>query len=181
MKRMILVVLLVAATVQISSAQHPDNANRKGKAHHEMQKRDGEHQRDPKVFMAKELGLSDEQAEAFAPIYISYREELKGEKPQRHEMKKDADDSEIIAGLQKGLDRNIRVATVRKAYVEKFGTVLTPKQIVKLYMMEDAHANGHHDKSGKPGGKPELGRPGHDGHAGAHPRSFQPREKSGNE
>ena len=168
MKRMILMILMVAATVQISSAQTNKPQHEK-RAKHENAPQAGERKHDPKQFIAKELGLTDEQAEAFAPIYAEYRKAIRGEKREQPQEKfdpKNADDAQILANLNERLDKTLNKATVRRAYVDKFLTVLTPKQLAKLYHMEDSFGqNARGPQHGPHNGVPQ---PPHGGHNDAH-------------
>ena len=165
---MILAALLVAATVQISLAQ-TDKTKPGKKGNHEMTTKDGEHRRDPRQFIAKELGLTDEQAEAFAPVYTEYRKALRGDKPEQPQKfdPKNANDVQTLAKLNEWLDKDIHTATVRKAYVDKFLTVLTPKQLAKLYHMEESFGKGgqhtpqHGGPQGNRGGRPDGRAPQH--------------------
>lgn len=164
MKRMILMILLVAATVQISSAQQPNSPNREKKGKHTRNAETRERKGDLRQFFAKELGLTDEQAEAFAPIYAEYRKALRGEKPENKQAPdmKEANDAQVVEHLNAWLDKDIHVATVRKAYIDKFLTVLTPKQVAKLYKIESSAGKGGHNG-------PQHGRPGaKGGHPGGH-------------
>ena len=171
MKRMILMILAIAATVQISSAQ-TDQPKQGRKGNHEMTAKNGEQRRDPKQFLAKELGLTDEQAEAFAPIYAEYRKTLRGDKAEQPRKfdPKNADDAQQVAHLNEWLDKEIYTATVRKAYVDKFLTVLTPKQIAKLYRMEESFGKGGQHA-------PQHGAP--QGNRGGHPDGHAPQQRHG--
>lgn len=167
MKRMILAILL-AATAQVSTAM-PKTMNRKP-ATDENKTRSEQSVQDKKEAhmraLKHELALSDDKFEAFAPIYAEYRKALHVNKDGKHERFdfETASDAQVTEALNNVLDRKIHVATVRKAYIEKFGTVLTPRQICKLYKM-----NGKFHPAGKRGGK--GGKQGHRGNprGGNHP------------
>lgn len=178
MKRTIMAILMVAATIQIASAQQQPSAHEKGqKERKEAAARKGE-QGNPMQHISHELGLSEAQSAAFAPIYTEYRKEIreasvapkpKGEKPE-------ANDEAILARLNESLDSAVKVAQIRKAYIAKFKAVLTPAQIMKLYRMEDSFGRGgqHAPQHGAPqgnrnGGHPEGNGPQH-GHGGPGPR-----------
>lgn len=172
MKRMILVILMVAVTVQISSAQS-EQSKQKRKSNHEMTAQNGQHRRDSKQVLAKELGLTDEQAEVFAPIYAEYRKAIRGEKPEQHKKFdfKEADDVQTLTHLNDWLDKDIRTATIRKEYIDKFMTVLTPKQVAKLYRMESSFGRSNQrapqhrpQPHGEHGRRPEMGGHGAGGH-----------------
>lgn len=147
MKRMILVSLMVAAAVQISSAQ-PKNTEYAKRAKHETTvdaaRNNKAHGHEAGLQMLRhELGLDEEQFKAFAPVYGEYRKALRGDKkPEQPKLDpKQEDDAQVIARLNAWLDREIRIATVRKEYIEKFGTVLSAKQIAKLYRIENSHGS----------------------------------------
>ena len=172
-KRMILAMLLVAATVQVSMAQS-DKPEHPRKAKHEHKTEAGERKHSPVQFIAKELKLNEEQTAAFAPVYAEYRKALRGDKPEQPQKfnPAEADDSQMLEHLNKWLDREIRTATVRKEYVDKFLTVLTPKQLAKLYRLESSFGKGGRNQHGPqhgPQGRPGHGAPnGHPGHAPQH-------------
>ena len=175
MKRVIMAIMIIAAAVQAVSAQTNDQKQAK-RAKHARTAEAGERKHDPKQMVAKELGLTDEQAEAFAPIYAEYRKAIRGEKPAEKEKfnPAEADDMQTLAHLNEWLDKDIHVATVRKAYIDKFQTVLSAKQIAKLYHMENSfgqnkrgqqHGPQHAPQGGRPNGGPQRG-----GHGGPAPR-----------
>ena len=89
--------------------------------------------------LRKELGLTDEQFEIFAPIYGEYRYNIRTglvEKP-KHTDADTASDEEMNALLTANLDNYIHVAMVRKVYIPIFEKVLTPKQVYKLYVADN--------------------------------------------
>lgn len=144
MKRMILMMLLVAATVQLSAQT-------------------GEHRIDPRL-VSKELGLTDDKAAAFAEIYTEYREAVQSSRPKSAAFNnEEKDDAKVIARINESLDNEIRIATIRKEYVNKFLKVLTPQQLNRLYMM-DRMGGREMQRGGQNGGRPgpggTNGRPG---------------------
>lgn len=155
MKRMILAIMMIATTAYAASAQSENGKRHKsGKQQSEAVE---QKQYDPKEGFKKALDLTDEQAEAFFPIYKEYRQALRGEKPQAKPEQinpAEATDEQTLEFLNERLDREIHIATVRKAYIQKFLTVLTPKQIAKLYKMESSF--GHNNPHGR---APQHGTP----------------------
>lgn len=175
MKRMILAILAIATAVQVTSAQPANNKRHKGGKHNAEAVEQKQH--DPKEAFKKALELTDEQAEAFAPVYAEYRKALRGEKPQERPERinpAEANDEQTLKFLNGWLDREIHVATVRKEFIDKFLTVLTPKQVAKLYKMESSfspnnprgRAPQHGEHKGKPG--EHKGHPRGDRNHGAH-------------
>lgn len=164
MKKMVLAILAIATAVQVTSAAQPKN-EKHGKR--EKQRTEAvERKHDHKDGFKKALGLTDEQAEAFAPLYGEYRQALRGDKPQQKPERinpAEVTDEQTLAFLNGWLDKEIQVATVRKAYVEKFLTVLTPKQVANLYKMESSF--GPNDPRGRAPqhGKPHAGKDGKQG------------------
>jgi len=87
----------------------------------------------------RELALTDEQFEIFAPLYGEYRDNIGrglASKP-RIEDTETASGSELNALLTANLDNYIHIAMVRKVYIPIFEKVLTPKQVYKLYEIDN--------------------------------------------
>lgn len=179
MKRVILAIMMIAAAVQVTSAQ-PDNNKQNKCGKHNAAVEAGERKHDPKEGFKKALGLTDEQAEAFAPIYKEYRQALRGEKPQQKPERinpAEVTDEQTLEFLNEWLDKEIHIATVRKAYIEKFLTVLTPKQVAKLYKMESSFGpNNPHGRAPQQG---QQGRQGKQGNGKGRPQSHGPQNGHG--
>lgn len=94
--------------------------------------------------MANSLALSDEQTAALKPIYIEYRKALMELKKALPKVKPTSTDAEVEARLKAGFDYARKAADLKESYYDKFRTVLTVKQVDKLYRLD--RMVGHHHK-----------------------------------
>lgn len=176
MKRMIMAILLVAAATQIASAQKP-SAPEKG--NHKQKREAVEHKGphgNPVQHIGRELGLTEEQSAAFAPVYEEYRKAVFSavSAPKHSSAQREAEDAVALERLNASLDSAIKVAEIRKEYVAKFNAVITPQQIAKLYRMEESFK--YRNDAGKgPQGAPHHGPQG--GHGGNGKRPPMPPRK----
>lgn len=110
-----------------------------------------------------QLKLTDEQKEAFIPIYERYNEEMRQTigRPELHgKHGQRPADSEKAAEMTKArIERQQLAQSVRLKYVDEFATVLDPAQLERLYDVEDQiqrklmqRKNGHRPGRGGPGG-----------------------------
>ena len=143
MKRIMMSLLLTVAVVGISFAQEvqpqakPERPQLTEEQKAKMQQR--KEILDLRLQIIKEeLKLTDEQFEKFAPVYRNYDKavhfnhvnltKLDWEKATR---------KEINDFLKAQLDNTINKAMVRKSYILLFEEVIAPKQLCKLYKVED--------------------------------------------
>ena len=161
---------MLAAAVQISMAMpnHTTAQAKDGKQQTTQADGKSREQRMKELQQAKmnilrhELSLNDAQFAEFEPIYNEYRKALRQGQPaaakgQRFDIQT-ASDEQVLEHLNNNLDRSIHIATLRKEYIPKFGKVLNPRQIAKLYKVDDSLARkaqeALHKKHGKPQGNP---------------------------
>lgn len=97
------------------------------------------------------LNLTDQQRDAFIPIYKRYNEEIRtavGERetPQSHPATPD----EAATLAKARIERQQMAQTIRMKYVDEFAAVLTPDQMDRLYQVESqiqrkllSRKNGH--------------------------------------
>ena len=88
--------------------------------------------------LKEELKLTDEQFDKFAPVYREYNRaknfcHVKCEKVDMQSATK----QEINNLMKARLDNTINMAMVRKNYILIFEEVIGPKQVMKLYKIED--------------------------------------------
>ncbi len=90
------------------------------------------------------LGLSEEQIEAFSPVYLDYWEEMNQENTRLADLIldyaanfEDLSDDKALSMLDKYLDIQKRKIAIKKKHVKKFKKVLTPKKLVQLYQIEN--------------------------------------------
>ena len=113
--------------------------------------------------MARQLDLADDVAEQFVEIYRQYKSEslaLNGvrDRSGRDGAVKGAElsDEEADAKIRKDFDKERKTLELKESYYEKFLTVLTPKQVLKLYSMEKGFTGRGSQRPGA-----SEGRPGH--------------------
>ena len=88
-----------------------------------------------------QLELSDEQKAQFVPIYKRYSEEMHSNM-QRHGKNAKSGEKELTSEdavkIVKGrIERQQKAQAVRLKYVDEFATVLEPKQLLKLFEIEN--------------------------------------------
>lgn len=83
------------------------------------------------------LNLTDQQRDAFIPIYKRYNEEMRAAVGERE--KPDAKPStaeEAVAMAKARIERQQIAQTIRMKYVDEFAAVLNPDQMGRLYEVE---------------------------------------------
>ena len=90
------------------------------------------------------LGLSEEQIEAFSPVYIDYWEEMNRENTRLADLIldyaanfEDISDEKALSMLDEYLDIQKKKVAIKKKHVKKFKKVLTPKKLVQYYQTEN--------------------------------------------
>ena len=142
MKRIIMSMLLVVATLGVSFAQEPaQEAPAKPQLTEEQKAKMQEHRELLNIrlqIIKEELNLSDVQFEKFVPVYREYSKTIQFNrvKVAKLDLAK-ASKYEINAMLKARLDNTINTAMVRKNYILIFEEVIGPRQLVKLYKIED--------------------------------------------
>jgi hypothetical protein len=90
------------------------------------------------AFITEELALTPEQSQNFWPLYNELQNKLDGlrkserEKPDMEKMS----DAELEAWLDGHLKQEEERIALHRAYIQKFKTAITIRQIVKLSMAE---------------------------------------------
>lgn len=142
MKRIILYMLLTVAVAGFASAQEPTQTTAQKTQMTEEQKAKMQEQKallDIRLQIIKEeLKLSDEKFEKFTPLYRDYNraKRFSHVKCQKLDWSK-ATKQEINDVMKARLDNTINMAMVRKNYILIFEQVLGPRQVMKLYRIED--------------------------------------------
>lgn len=154
-----MLLVLLAVTANLATAANLSREEGKG-THDNCPKKENIH-KSMMAIIKSELSLDDKKFEAFAPVYGEYRKALRGNEPKGERINPEtATDEEVITLLNRNLDHQIRIATVRKEYIPKFGKVLTARQIAKLYRIDNTLAKRAHEQLNKrdsmnhPGRKP---------------------------
>ena len=145
MKRVILLLLFVAATAGSSFAQEPVQTTQpvteKPQSTEVQKAKMQEYKEMFKIrlqIIKEELKLSDEQFEKFSPVYREYHKIIQFNRVSLPKINlKEADSKEINQVLKARLDNTINTAMVRKNYILIFEEVITARQLMKLYKIED--------------------------------------------
>ena len=88
--------------------------------------------------LKEELKLTDEQFEKFAPVYRNYNRAKHFSHVKCAKLDWSTATKPQINELMKArLDNTINMAMVRKNYILIFEEVITPRQVMKLYKIED--------------------------------------------
>ena len=83
------------------------------------------------------LNLTDQQKEAFIPIYRRYNDEMRAVVGERKKPESRPGTSEEAAAVTKArIDRQQQAQSIRMKYVDAFATVLKPDQLSRLYEVE---------------------------------------------
>ncbi len=94
-------------------------------------------------FIAKEIGLSEEQKEKFFPIYnemeaaiFKLNKETRELEKKISSNKQDVSDIEYEKAAEAMFELNAKEGSIEESYFTKFQSVLTPKQLFKLKIAE---------------------------------------------
>jgi hypothetical protein len=142
MKRIIMSLLLIAAVSGVSFAQEPMQQPASQPQSSEGQgAKVQEHRELMNIrlqILKEELKLTDEQYEKFVPVYREYNKSMNFNRVKVAKINwSNASKQEINTLLKARLDNTINTAMVRKNYILIFEEVITPRQVAKLYKIED--------------------------------------------
>lgn len=116
--------------------------------------------------IADAIALDDATTAKFVPLYVEYNEavraEFKGSAPKKEQGR--MSDAEVDARIRENFNKSRKILDLREAYYEKFLTILTPRQIQKMYE-EEKHfgrqaSEAHARRGGMEGGRPQGPRSG---------------------
>ena len=83
------------------------------------------------------LHLTDQQRDAFIPIYKRYNDEMRSSIGEREKPAPPPSNSEDAAAAAKArIERQQQAQTIRMKYVDEFAAVLAPDQLSRLYEVE---------------------------------------------
>ena len=92
--------------------------------------------------MAEFLALDDTVAPKFVDMYSAYLAEQRAVNSEYRQGRNEGDeaarmsDSEVDAAIRKNFEKSRKLLELREGYYEKFLTILTPRQIQKMYSSE---------------------------------------------
>ena len=103
------------------------------------------------LHFAESCRLNDEEVAKFKEIYKDYYEELQTIREKyRMERRRDLSDEEVESQMKGKLECSKKIAELKEKYYDKFKTVLTPRQIARLYdgnqhfRNDEGRFRGHH-------------------------------------
>lgn len=101
------------------------------------------------------LNLTDQQKEAFIPIYKRYNDEIRSTVGEREKLNSKPSTPEEAATLAKErIERQQIAQNIRMKYVDEFAAVLDPDQMSRLYQVESQiQRKLLNRKNGKPAGR----------------------------
>lgn len=110
-----------------------------------------------------ELGLSAEQAEKFAPVYLNYQKEVRNiQKDLKTLMDsykgQEVDDKAAFHMVMAQLNADADVIACKKEYTRVFKAYLTPEQLSKIFLVEKKRPQRpprNHGEGGPQGARPE--------------------------
>jgi hypothetical protein len=142
MKRFIISMLCAVSVVGVALAQEPEAAApQKAQMTEEQKAKMQEHRELFNIrlqIIKEELKLTDEQYEQFASVYREYHKAMHFNRVKVAKIDwSKATKQEINTMLKARLDNTINAAMVRKNYILLFEEVIKPRQLVKLYKIED--------------------------------------------
>lgn len=143
MKRIIMSMLLVVAVAGFTFAQEaqPQQKPTRPQMTEEQKEKMKQQQELLNIrlqIIKDSLKLTDEQYEKFAPIYREYNKVAHFCHVQSEKLDmENATKREINAVLKTRLDNTINMAMVRKTYILRFEEAIAPRQLMKLYKLED--------------------------------------------
>lgn len=120
--------------------------------------------------LAKEMKLTGDTKEWFIPLYVEYRDTLMAlQRSQRMEDKvlEGMDDAAVSALIEESLERDAQSIAVKRAYLAKFRTRLSEKQVYRVMVMGMRPRGGDRQRQNSDG----QGGPG-EGFQGGFPGGF---------
>lgn len=176
MKKQIILTLALSTLLLTANAQNGNKGPRHGQGMKSEKKEITPEQRAERNAsrIANELMLDDAGTAKFKSIYKDYQNELgevnkkyRPERPKKEEgasaekpAKKERSDKDIEDGIKNRFSHQRALLDVEEKYYSKFRSVLTPRQIEKVYRMSgkgNKGGRGHGVRGGK-GGRGGFGR-----------------------
>ena len=119
------------------------------------------------VRLAEQMKLNQETAVWFTPLYVEYsdtlRKAMRLSRPKAEGMKAASlTDEEVLQQIENQLKSDELQVSIKRTYLEKFKTRLTPKQLLLIFKRPAAPGGQNRPGGGRPGGQgfPGGGFPG---------------------
>ncbi len=146
MKKILLMIVAVLAFVTVS-AQPPQGGPQGGQ-------RGGDRNARMIEMLQKQLNMSPEQANKFAPIYQAYQREIRNVRKDTKTYVDSFKGEEMTIKVAKKimmaqLNGDKEVIQVKKEYIKVFVAYLTPEQLAKVFTIGQGNRR---PRGGKPGG-----------------------------
>lgn len=161
MKKLIFVLCAFLALGVSANAQSDD----KKKSKEKMERSEQVQRRAEK--MAERMKLDDATRAWFTPIFVEYsdtlRKAMRLSRPKAEGMKAASlTDEEVLQQIENQLKSDELQVSIKRTYLEKFKTRLTPKQLLLIFKRPAAPGGQNRPGGGRPGGQgfPGGGFPG---------------------
>ena len=187
MNKKIFLTLAFGALMLTASAQNDNNGPRRGQGMNSHRQELTPEQRAERTAnrIAGELMLDDNGAAKFKSIYTDYQKELAEvnkkympEKPKKQEEakpeRKERTDKDIEDGIKNQFAHRRAILDVEEKYYTKFKSVLTPRQIERVYRSSGRGGRGFGGRGHGPRAGRGFGRPGRFGNGPQGGQGFRP-------
>lgn len=155
MKRILLMIVAVLAFVTVS-AQPPQGGGQDGQ-------RGGNRNARMLEMLQKQLNMSPEQAQKFAPVYQAYQREIRAVRKETKTYVDSFKNEEMTIKVAKKimmaqLNGDKQIIQVKKEYIKVFVNYLTPEQLSKIFTLGQGPRRPRGGQNGQ-GQRPQGGQP----------------------
>lgn len=133
MKRFVSAFFLLACICVANSAKAQDQLDQDSRDKYYAAMREAKHE-----FIARELALTQEQQDAFFPLYDQMEDEVKRISDETRDLaqkvanNEEATDTEVESAARTLFEQKSREGQVEVQYFEQFKSTLNPKQLIRL-------------------------------------------------
>lgn len=159
MKKLLVVVALVASALVLNAQTPQGGAAPKGKKEFDPEKM----AQFAAQKMSEELLLTDEAAAKFIPVYKQYKADfaaiVEKYRPKKGEVRAQHTDADVDAEIRAGFVKSQEILDLRVNYYEKFCKVLSARQIKQMYRVEKEFGDRSRERFQGGPGEPRPGEP----------------------
>jgi Spy/CpxP family protein refolding chaperone len=153
MKKILLMIVAVLAFVTVS-AQPPQGGPQGGQ-------RGGDRGARMVEMLQKQLNMSPEQAQKFAPVYQAYQREIRAVRKDTKTLVDSYKNDEMTIKVAKKimmaqLNGDKQIIQVKKEYIKVFVSYLTPEQLSKIFTLGQGPRRPRGGNGPRPQGAPEA-------------------------
>ena len=147
MKKMLSMMVLTIAMLAVSmSLSAQDNPNKKQRMSREqLAEAQAKH-------IAHDMALDDATTQKLVKTYCDYQKDVWAIGPKRNDRKADMTDAEVEQAIKARMERSQKILDLREKYYKEYSKFLTPKQILRVYDLENQtmkRLGGHRGQMGK--------------------------------